>query len=51
MTTDLNAQQQAAAVVLRLGGIARDIARDLTPQQLAGGDNVDFGQGPVAVDG
>jgi hypothetical protein len=52
LATDLQPHQLAAAVVLRLGGVARDIARDLTPQQLAAGGQVNMpGQGMVNLDG
>jgi hypothetical protein len=34
MLTDLQPHQQAAAIVMRLGGSARDMARMITPQEL-----------------
>ena len=52
LATDLHPHQLAAAVVLRLGGVARDISRDLTAQQLAQGGNIQVpGQGIAQVDG
>ena len=49
--TDLREDQQAAAVVLQLRGSARDMASELSPQQLAQGAVIDFGQGPVQCNG
>eukprot|EP00969_Alexandrium_andersonii_P269767 11923750-Alexandrium_andersonii.AAC.1 len=37
MVTDLQPHQQAAAVVLRLGGPAREMCRTITPQELTNG--------------
>ena len=37
MLTDLQPHQQAAAIVMRLGGSAREMARMITPQELMNG--------------
>ena len=37
MLTDMQPHQQAAAIVLRLGGAAREVARQITPQELMQG--------------
>ena len=37
MLTDLQPQQQASAIVMRLGGAARDMARLISPQELVTG--------------
>jgi len=37
MLTDLAPHQQAAAIVMRLGGAARDLARTITPQEILQG--------------
>jgi len=41
MLTDLAPHQQAAAIVMRLGGAARDLARTISPQELMHGGVVD----------
>eukprot|EP00969_Alexandrium_andersonii_P132616 5864267-Alexandrium_andersonii.AAC.1 len=41
MVTDLQPYQQAAAVVLRLGGPAREYARQFAPQELTQGGVID----------
>ena len=51
MCTDLREEQQAPAVVLQLRGAARDMASELSPQQLSQGAVLDFGQGPVQCNG
>ena len=40
MLTDLAPHQQAAAIIMRLGGAARDMARTITPQELINGGAV-----------
>ena len=49
MLTDLQPHQQCAAIVMRLGGAAREMARMLTPQEMMhggswepGGERVDL---------
>ena len=37
LLTDLQPHQQCAAIVLRLGGVAREMARMMTPQEIATG--------------
>eukprot|EP00974_Lingulodinium_polyedra_P054595 5250929-Lingulodinium_polyedra.AAC.1 len=51
--TDLQPNQQAPAVVLRLGGAARQVAREIPVAQLQAGAMVDAGDGngPQAVGG
>ncbi len=53
LATDLSAAQQCASVILRLGGTARDLASNMNENQVAHGDNVDFGdgQGLVHIEG
>ena len=41
MLTDLQEHQQAAAIVSRLGGAARELTRGITPSELATGGQVD----------
>ena len=51
--TDLDAEKQAHAVVLRLTGTARVLAQEIDPNILAFGDTVDVsdGSGPQALNG
>ena len=51
MCTDLREDQQAPAIVMQLRGSAREMASELTPAQLAHGQVVDLGQGPVQCNG
>ena len=37
MLTDLQPHQQVAAIILRLGGSAREMARQITPQEMMNG--------------
>ena len=37
MLTDLAPRQQCAAIIMRLGGQARDLARMITPQDIVAG--------------
>ena len=37
MLTDLQPHQQCAAIIMRLGGAAREMARMITPQEMAMG--------------
>ena len=39
MLTDLQPHQQCAAIILRLGGSARELARSITPQEVLRGGN------------
>ena len=41
LATDLQPHQQASAVILRLGGQAREIAREITPEELVNGGMID----------
>ena len=43
--TDLPVAQQAPAVALRLGGLAREISRELPQQQLINGTIADYNDG------
>ena len=46
---DLEPHQQVAAIVMRLGGAAREMARGITPQELAAGGAINGVQyDPVA---
>ena len=48
--TDLQPHQQAAVTVLNLGGAARDLARELNPQELLAGGQVQTQAGPRMLD-
>ena len=45
MATDLDEVRKGPAVTLQLGGLARDVAREIPPNVLANGDVVDLGDG------
>ena len=45
MATDVAEERQGPAVVLRLGGIARSIAREVPPEIIARGAMIDLGDG------
>ncbi len=45
MSCDLKEEQKAPAVVLQLGGLAREIARDLNPESLQNGEVMDYHDG------
>ena len=50
LTTDLQPHQQCAAVIQRLGGTARDLARQMTPAELLNGGMVNGAQvDPVSL--
>ena len=45
MACDLKEEQKAPAVVLQLGGLAREVARDLNPESLQNGEVMDYHDG------
>eukprot|EP00972_Heterocapsa_arctica_P068198 10071960-Heterocapsa_arctica.AAC.1 len=49
MATNLRLEQIAASVVLQLGGLARRLAREVTPQHLAYGMPIDLEDGMGSV--
>ena len=45
LATDVPVNQQGPAIVLRLGGLARQIAREVDPNVIANGQVIDLGDG------
>ncbi len=50
LLTDLGPEQQCAAIIMRLGGAAREMARMMTPQEMTlGGVRNDIAVDPVTL--
>ena len=50
LATDLDANRRGAALILRLGGAARSMARELPQQNIQNGGAINTAQGPQQVD-